>query len=1053
MRHFTAALLVSVTVAFSAQAADLRFFDDAALHAVQFIDREEGWAVGDEGVVWHTIDGGKNWERQPTGVRASLMSLHFLNPYTGWIAGREELPYGKGSVGVLLFTRDGGLKWERVTLNALPGLNRIKFVDNRTGYAAGDGTEQYPTGVFCTTDSGRTWNPLPGARATTWLAADFSFAPTGPKYGAVAAALGGAWNRLGIVSMGTDTGKVSLNNEDTLGGRAIRGLQCKENDVMAVGQGGLVLLSDKTNGRSWQVVPLKLPPEVLACWDFHAVQWLDNDIWVVGRPGSVVLHGRDRGDKWEVLPTNQPLPLNSVFFADGQRGWAVGEFGTILATKDGGKSWQVQHRGGQQAAAMCIHAQAQGLPAESVALLGGEDGYLSTGLRVLATDPASALPERAAEPARYAAAVRQAAGASGEVLWQFPMPAHLSGTDKTAYLQTWDRLHAGRGTEQLLRQLVLALRIWRPQVVLTDPPQGQTAGPEEALISEAVLEAYRRAGDPKAFPEQMDHLGLKPWQPAKVYARVADRTAAQATVDLHAIRNQLETTLRDFAMPALALVDDTPATLPPLRCYRLLASRLDGAANHGNLMDGVSLAPNGVARRALSPGAELAPEIAQTIRSRRALQTLSETPAGQLTDPNKLLAQIGPLLSKMSDDQAAQAAFAVAMQYARQGQYPLAREAFLLMVDRYPAHSLSADAYRWLIRHNSSSEARRRHELGQFLVITNTEFSASGTGQEESELTPDKRGAKPKQGPAETAVELKHQQQLRLLGSLGETRRWYQGCLEVEPRLAAFGPLFATDPEVQFCLQSARRNLGDFDGAKKWYTEFAGHRQDGPWRDAALAELWLAVRSGPPPKPIAQCRQTPAKPFLDGNFDDDCWKGMKPLVLKNAIGDTDKDYPTEAWMAYDKEFLYLALRCKHPADKYVPAAKGRKRDEDLQAYDRVSLMLDLDRDYNSFFHFQVDQRGCVREECNVGGIADVSWNPRWFVAVKSDAEGWQIEAAIPMMELSGDAVTIGKAWACNVVRTLPGRGVQAWSTPADVKPRPEGMGLLIFTQGAKPEEK
>jgi hypothetical protein len=41
-------------------------------------------------------------------------------------------------------------------------------------------------------------------------------------------------------------------------------------------------------------------------------------------------------------------------------------------------------------------------------------------------------------------------------------------------------------------------------------------------------------------------------------------------------------------------------------------------------------------------------------------------------------------------------------------------------------------------------------------------------------------------------------------------------------------------------------------------------------------------------------------------------------------------------------------------------------------------------------------------------------------------------------------------WACNVVRVLPGRGVQAFSVPADVQPRPEGMGLLMFTQPARP---
>src|SRR5262249_7348572 len=129
MRPCLLALALSALSAFPARGDDLRNFDDAALHAVQFVDENEGWAVGDDGVVWHSIDGGQMWERQPTGVRASLRSVHFLNPYTGWIAGREELPHGQGSVGVLLFTQDGGLKWERVGTNALPGLNRIRFVD------------------------------------------------------------------------------------------------------------------------------------------------------------------------------------------------------------------------------------------------------------------------------------------------------------------------------------------------------------------------------------------------------------------------------------------------------------------------------------------------------------------------------------------------------------------------------------------------------------------------------------------------------------------------------------------------------------------------------------------------------------------------------------------------------------------------------------------------------------------------------------------------------------------------------------------------------------
>ena len=85
----------------------------------------------------------------------------------------------------------------------------------------------------------------------------------------------------------------------------------------------------------------------------------------------------------------------------------------------------------------------------------------------------------------------------------------------------------------------------------------------------------------------------------------------------------------------------------------------------------------------------------------------------------------------------------------------------------------------------------------------------------------------------------------------------------------------------------------------------------------------------------------------------------------------------------------------------------------------------------------------MRDRCN----GDKSWNPRWFVAVHSDETSWQIEAAIPLGELTGERITQSTAWAFNIVRTMPGRGVQSWSLPADVEPRPEGMSLLLFPTG------
>src|SRR5947209_15376821 len=128
-----------------ARATDTRPFEDAPLNAVQFVDRQEGWAAGGDGVVWHTVDAGRNWDRQPTGSRAALRAVWFLNPYTGWAVGREELPNGGGSVGVILTTTDGGMRWVRLIAPSLPGLNCVRFFDENTGLVAGDGTDLSPS--------------------------------------------------------------------------------------------------------------------------------------------------------------------------------------------------------------------------------------------------------------------------------------------------------------------------------------------------------------------------------------------------------------------------------------------------------------------------------------------------------------------------------------------------------------------------------------------------------------------------------------------------------------------------------------------------------------------------------------------------------------------------------------------------------------------------------------------------------------------------------------------------------------------------------------------
>jgi photosystem II stability/assembly factor-like uncharacterized protein len=1011
MRTFTQIVLISVALLPLAQrvaASEVSHVEDATLRSVHFIDTQEGWAVGDEGVILHTIDGGRHWERQSTGTRASLRSVHFLTAFVGWAVGREELPYGMGSVGVVLFTRDGGLEWKKQLPNTLPGLNQVRFADHKIGFLLGDGSDPFPSGIFKTIDAGKTWEPIPGPRTTSWLAGDFY---TDGKTGVLA----GAWSRFAVLA---DNKCTLAEHADWLAGRDITSLQILGKKTLAVGQGGLILTSVST-GKAWNFAETKLPTEVLANLDFNALCSTKEHVWIVGRPGSVLLHSGDGGATWDLRKTKQALPLHGVFFFDEKVGYAVGDAGTILASKDGGRSWTIQHQAGKHAAAMTIHSLNKNAPVDTVALLGAADGYLTTSLRITAPDPAVTAWDRLQDARRYSFAMRQAGALTGETLWHFPMPQHLERCDKKTILAHWNQLHAKRAEEELMRQLVLSLRVWRPDILVSEHPDSKI--PLSALLGEAVQEAVRRAADAKAFPEQIAELGLEPWQVRKVYG-LGEGTGDALRQDNDEARPILEVSVRDFAAAAHGLLTERYTPLPRERMHYLLNGGNQKTVER-HWLEGIKTEA-GVNKRDIKINDKTDAKLAQHLAQRRSVISMAEN----LGDPARTFKLIPQALDELPDEHAAPAAFAIAGRYAERGQWYLAQESYLYLVDRFPAHPLSAEAYRWLLRLNTSNEARRRHELKHFALAEPIGIARkNGTAL-----------------PKDKIIQVDNKEPVLGLLRRPETRDWNKGSTEWMRRLAGYGPIWSFDPRAQFCLQSARRQLGDMAASQDAMAKFRKFVPSGTWHDAAAAELWTSNRVLPPPRRLGKARYTEVRPYLDGKFDDPCWQNMKPMVLDNAVGATTKEYVTEAMFAFDQEFLYIALKCTHPAGQQVAPVKPRPRDAAVDPFDRVSILLDLDRDYATYYHLEVDQRGCLRDSC----WGDKNWNPRWFVAVHSTETCWQIEAAIPLAELTPDGIKQGTVWAFNVVRVLPGRGVQSWSLPADVEPRPEGMSLLLFQTGA-----
>ncbi len=95
--------------------------------------------------------------------------------------------------------------------------------------------------------------------------------------------------------------------------------------------------------------------------------------------------------------------------------------------------------------------------------------------------------------------------------------------DKRSFWQADEDEAAGR--------LVLLIRRYRPQVLVSYNDFGGYGHPDHIRAATTTKRAFERAGDSAAYPEQLKD-GLEPWQPLKLYETVLDIARRQEFQDL-----------------------------------------------------------------------------------------------------------------------------------------------------------------------------------------------------------------------------------------------------------------------------------------------------------------------------------------------------------------------------------------------------------------------------------------------------------------------------------------------------------------------------------------
>ncbi|MGH7192258.1 MAG: hypothetical protein ACREJM_01850, partial [Candidatus Saccharimonadales bacterium] len=560
------------------------------------------------------------------------------------------------------------------------------------------------------------------------------------------------------------------------------------------------------------------------------------------------------------------------------------------------------------------------------------------------------------------------------------------------------------------------------------------------VINQIVLECVEQADDATCYPEFAE-MGLEPWRVRKVLGSLPAGQLGDVNLTTAQLASRLGCSLADHVAGPRGLIADRYQASANNLGFRRYVDKLPQRAGEHDFFSGIVLHPGGEGRRMLaefsSQGVDVMRRIAQKHRNMQAVIARSEQ---NDFDASRFLAQIGDLTSGLDDATGGNVVYQLAERFRQAGRWPLAAETFGVIADRYPDHPLAEAALVWLVHYWSSGEAAWRVERTS-RVNGQRAAAAQLAGNLSIVPPPGALGqVLPARGPSDVGRPVAQGHVLTLDNTI--EHNWPERAAALGKVLEQRSPATYAEPTVRFALAAAHRKQGLTRQAERYYLETSRTRGKDAWWSCAAGERWLNDPRDLPPKPTMRAAGGP-KPRLDGRLTDELWKHAQRVALhaQTADGVADGQPAASALVGYDSEFLYLAVECqKAPGEKYTHAKSPRTRDADLSAHDRVDFFLDLDRDWATYFRLSIDHRGWTADAC----WDDASWNPTWFVAAGGDDDHWTVEAAIPLSELTGEPPRSKYVWAVGIQRTLPGGGLQSWTTPAAAAVMPEGFGYLIF---------
>ena len=282
---------------------------------IHFASEAKGIVLDEDGKMWYTYDGGVNWEAADGSVAGkNIVDIYFPNPTKGYALDSNKRSHSAPNNNIKTWSSSG-----QVTISGT--VNTIAFETNGTGYAAGNNGSLYQTGTpwgVVTTNSFLTGNITKLEINKEPLAMTKSVAMNHNGVLFVAPTSMNIWS-LAVVPSGFNA--IDFHLTDNNNGYAL------------AGNGAVVKTTN--GGQNWTAVT-SIGASNLKSIHFASAS---NGV-VVGNDGKIY-RTTNSGANWTAATNNiSPVPLQGVH-ANGNNAFAVGDDGTLLVQQGSGQAWKM----------------------------------------------------------------------------------------------------------------------------------------------------------------------------------------------------------------------------------------------------------------------------------------------------------------------------------------------------------------------------------------------------------------------------------------------------------------------------------------------------------------------------------------------------------------------------------------------------------------------------------------------------------------------------------------------------------------------------------------